>query len=197
MADILLTILVPSITTRTKRLGKLLRRLAAQAEDRPVELLCWVDNMVRSIGRKRDDLIQAAQGRFLAFVDDDDNVPDCYVSVALEYIRANPDADVFAIQQECFWNGAGPYYVDFSIEYTDEELNRTAPGAWTKRFISHSCIWRSSLAQQVNVPHKMYFEDVEWARDAAKLVQREIRIPRVMHIYKYDDLVSEGHDRNG
>ncbi len=197
MNDILLTILTPSITTRTKRLGKLLRKLAAQVDGQPVELLCWVDNMVRSVGRKRDDLIQAAQGEYLMFVDDDDNVPDHYVTTALRYISENPGTDVFAIQQECYYEGVGPYYVDFSINYVDEEFNRTAIGARTKRFISHSCIWRTSLAQKVNVPSIGYYEDIEWAKAAAELVEKQVEIPEVMHLYEYDSLVSEGHDRDG
>jgi len=190
MNEILLTILIPSITTRTKRLGKLLRKLDAQAEDQPVELLCYIDNKVRSIGHKRNDLVRDAQGTFIAFVDDDDDVPDHYVATALEYIRMNPDADVFAIKQECYYNGEGPFYVEFGTEYANDEMHRSPDGRWAdlRRYISHICIWSSELAKVVPFPDTSYAEDTEWAEEAAKHGQREVRIPEVMYVYEYDDL---------
>lgn len=197
--EILLTILTPSITTRTKKLSKLLRRLAAQAEDKPVEILCWIDNMVRCIGRKRDDLIQAAQGRFLTFVDDDDDVIDDGVDVLLSAIREWPNADVIATRQECWYEGEGPFYVEFNIEYEDEPMRKGSDGRWAdlKRFLSHCCLWRTTLAQSVRVPALGYFEDTEWARAAAKLVKVQGCAQGASHVYEFDSLVSEGHDRDG
>ena len=190
MTDTLLSVLIPSITTRTKRLGKLLRKLDAQAEGQPIEVLCYVDNKVRSIGHKRNDLVRDAQGRFIAFVDDDDDVPDHYVSTALQYIRAGMDTDVFAIRQECYYNGEGPFFVEFGTDYANDEMHRNSDGRWAnlKRYISHICIWRSELAKSVPFPDKSYFEDAEWAAEAAKRIQHEVRITEVMYVYEYDDL---------
>ena len=45
-----------------------------------VELIYLGDNKQRTVGRKRNDLLQLAQGEYVAFVDDDDRVAPNYIS---------------------------------------------------------------------------------------------------------------------
>lgn len=45
-----------------------------------VELLYFMDNRRRSVGAKRNDLLRAARGEYISFIDDDDDVSDKYVS---------------------------------------------------------------------------------------------------------------------
>lgn len=194
MRTILLSILVPTIPSRARKRDKLMRKLLAQAGgDERVEVIVLEDNKRRSIGRKRDDLIHLAQGRFLTFVDDDDDVADGYIKIALTAIETNPDADVFSSQQECWQNGEGPFYVEFSLDHEDEPMRRLANGRWAdlKRSLSHVCIWRADLAKSVRMPDKNYFEHTEWSAEASRLVEKQAVIPEVMHVYVYDNLISE------
>jgi glycosyltransferase involved in cell wall biosynthesis len=50
----------------------------------PVEHLILMDNKRRTVGEKRDALLRAAKGNYVAFVDDDDFISPDYVSLILE-----------------------------------------------------------------------------------------------------------------
>lgn len=199
--DMALSILVPSIPSRiVGHLAPFLTKLCAQAEPYlEVEILSWIDNKRRSIGHKRDDMVQLAAGRFLTFVDDDDDVSDVYVKLAIEAIRQNPDADVIVSDQECYYNGEGPFFVHFGMEFENEPMRRGPDGKWVdlKRKPVHCCIWRADLAKSVRFPDLSYEEDSIWAAGVQALVLKQVRIPEVMHKYRYDDRVTEGHDWKG
>lgn len=198
MNDIAFSVLVPAIPSRWEPLGALVRNLCGQAAGHDgAEILVWMDNKRRSIGCKRDDLVQAAHGEYLAFVDDDDGVPDDYVETALNQIAANPGTDVFTFEQSCWYNGLGPFTVTFGLGNPDEEMHLRPEGgnyADIRRAAGHSCIWRAEIAKSVRFEDWGYFEDTQWAEQLRKRAEREVFIPRVMHLYRYDDLVSEGHD---
>lgn len=77
-----LSILILSIPSRLSNfLPTLLQNLLKQAEPfkNQVEILTLIDNKVRSIGKKRQNLIDIAEGEYIAFIDDDDRVSDNYI----------------------------------------------------------------------------------------------------------------------
>jgi glycosyltransferase involved in cell wall biosynthesis len=198
--NVLLSILVASIPSRATKRSKLVRGLdMLVGNDERVEILVFEDNKRRSIGKKRNDLIHLAQGRYLTFVDDDDGVDDGYVKSLIRAIVANPDVDVFAINQRCWWNGSGPFTVEFGIENDNEPMRKDDAGRWVdlKRPLSHVCVWRSEIAKMVSVPDKGYYEDTEWSEEASRYVRKQVRVPGAVHVYVYDDLVTEGHDWDG
>ena len=90
--EIKLTILIPSIPSWFKRFERLFDRINDQASksDIVVEVLGLVDNKKRSIGHKRDALVQMSKGEYVCFCDDDDDVSDNYVESLLEGIKHNP-----------------------------------------------------------------------------------------------------------
>jgi glycosyltransferase involved in cell wall biosynthesis len=48
-----------------------------------------VDNKEVSIGMKRERLLQGAKGKYVAFIDDDDEITDAYIEDLREMIRGN------------------------------------------------------------------------------------------------------------
>ena len=75
----ILSILIPSITQRiTTHLLPLVTELERQISqlENPddVELVVFMDNKRRSIGHKRQGVLDLAKGLFIAYVDDDDKV---------------------------------------------------------------------------------------------------------------------------
>ncbi len=193
------SILVPSIPSRFDRLRGLVDKLVGQAAEFPgVEVLCWMDNKRRSIGHKRQDLVDAAQGEFFAFVDDDDDVPEDYVGTAVEHIRGHADADLFTTDQQCYYNGE-PFRVMFTLGAGDDPMRRLPDGRWADlvREPVHCCLWRRAIVAAARFPDIGYHEDTRWAEQARKLVKHTVHIPKVMHVYRYDDLTSEGHDWHG
>jgi glycosyltransferase involved in cell wall biosynthesis len=88
-----LSILICSLKSRKKLLDELLYVLEKQIDDTtPVELILNVDNGEKTIGEKRNELIQKANGEYSCFVDDDDMVSDDYIYRILTAIQTHqPD----------------------------------------------------------------------------------------------------------
>lgn len=141
------SILIPSIPSRFDRLQRQFADLQKQAANKPVEILAFTDNKCRSIGLKRDALVQIARGQFLSFLDDDDLAEPHYVAEVLKAIDAHHDADLFTLKMECVINGGNPFVVDFDLNYQNEEANQIN-GIWQniKRKPFHNNIWRTSIA---------------------------------------------------
>ena len=85
-----LSILICSLIKRQKQLSQLLSCLNLQVA-KNVEVLVETDDGRISIGAKRNSLLYAAQGDYVAFVDDDDSVSLNYVSKILNALAMSPD----------------------------------------------------------------------------------------------------------
>ena len=192
--SILYSLLIPSIPSRVRsQLVPLLDRLCAQAEPYPeVEILVWTDNKRRSMGEKRDDLVQLAHGKYLSFSDDDDDVSDDFIQSVVEKIRERPDADVIVFDQSVTLNGE-PFQVKFGVEYENEPTRRGPDGQWEDihRKPFHCCVWRSELAKMERFPDIQYYEDWAWCEKVLRHVKVQARIPKVLHRYRWDEFGTE------
>ena len=102
--NIQLSILTPTIPSRKEQLSKLTEKIAKQIGDLPVEHLVFSDNRTRTIGAKRQALLDIARGEYIAFVDDDDDIKPDYVAEILSAIQQGPD--VITFEQDSYYNGA-------------------------------------------------------------------------------------------
>jgi glycosyltransferase involved in cell wall biosynthesis len=87
----ILSILICHLPERTEFLNKLLFRLRLQVLRTPVEIIVASHGRGISIGRKRNILVDASTGKYVAFIDDDDMVAFSYVSNILEAVRNGVD----------------------------------------------------------------------------------------------------------
>lgn len=179
----ILSILVPSIPRRVEsgRLQKLLEVLEHYAADKPVEVLCLIDNKTRSIGLKRQALLDIARGKFVAFVDDDDTVSEDYVDRILACAAENPDADCIVFDQHAILNNDAPRLIRHGVEFENTELNET--GATRKPW--HVMAYARRIAQKCFFPDASYGEDWYWVRQAYPLIKKQARIDAVLHAYHF------------
>jgi len=186
------SILVPSIPSRFYRLLRQFDYLQEQASNKPVEILAFTDNKRRSVGLKRDALVQIARGEFCSFLDDDDLAEPHYVDEVLKAIDAHPDADLFTIKMGCIINGGNSFVVDFDMAYENEEAKQIN-GTWQniKRKPFHNNIWRTSIAQSERFPDASYGEDYHWAKRLHPKAKKVFKIDKIMSHYFYDDRVTE------
>lgn len=186
------SVLIPSIPSRLPKLEKLFTKLQAQvtAGGYDVEILSFLDNKKRSIGYKRDALVQIAAGDYLAFCDDDDDVYDNYLPSIMPAIESNTDVIVFT--EHTVINGEGPFCVRFGIENENEEC-RKVDGKWVDitRKPFHSCIWKSAIAKSEHFPDASYGEDWHWCKRLIPKVKTQHRIDAVIKRYTFDDRVTE------
>lgn len=185
--NIILSILIPTVPERREQFGRLFDKINSQSVGKAVEILSFCDNRRRSIGLKRQALLDAAAGRYSAFVDDDDNVSDEYIAEL--YNAAKSSVHVISFRQDASWNGAKSE-VQFSIQNEDEEFN---PGGITKRFPWHSCAWRTDVARRAVFSDKNWGEDHDWVCQLKPLQLVEAHIPRVLHHYCHTDAASLAH----
>lgn len=191
-----LSICTPSVPSRINTtLPKLITKLEEQIGELPVEHLVLFDNKRRSIGMKRQALLEAAQGDYIAFVDDDDDVADDYVRQLLDGIEAGvmlsldgKPADVITFKQHVFINGIGPFPLTFRRGHVHNEepnLNGFTRPPW------HPCAWRAEIAKACRYSDSMYGEDWHWAEQANRLATTSHHIDQFLCTYRYDEAVTE------
>jgi hypothetical protein len=185
-----LSILITSLAERLQpHLIPLWAKLTAQSEAAGaagrVELVALLDNRIRTIGEKRDDLLRLARGDYIAYCDDDDDVAANYVSALLAAIAASPGVDVITFQQRAIVDGIEGLCV-FGLGQPNEPFyaGRFRRAAW------HVCAWRRALALTSQFPATNQGEDWAWAAPLNAAAQSSHHIPEPLHIYRYDPAVS-------
>lgn len=186
----LLSVLIATLAHREDRFLSLLGGLLPQAEASPaeVEVVALQNNGARPLSDYRDQLLQAARGTYLCFVDDDDQVAGNYVEELVSALETDPDCVGF--RQLC--TGLAALYTELSLK------NENAP--WDPVFVngeltylrqfSHVMPVRSALAKQAGFqgsPLDYTGEDVAYVRQVVPLLRqrgsREAYIGKALYHY--------------
>jgi len=191
---ILFTVIIPAVTERlgnTPVLAQLHNQAKCLADPKEVEILVLYDNRQRSLGLKHQILLEAAQGQFIACLDDDDGIADAYLSEITSAIRQNPGVDVIVFNQTSVLNGENPFTVRTGLEYENEEAHRES-GLWVNiaRKPWHWCCWSARLAKVAKFPDGYIDEDHYWLRQMWPLAQSQYRIDKVLHYYRFNSKTS-------
>ena len=176
----ILSILTPTIPGRETQVQALQAKIESQDADELVEHLVLSDNRRRSIGAKRQALIDVARGQYVAFVDDDDDISDDYVASILE--AAKSGAGVITFHQRAIYNGLETE-VRFGIRHKDGPFQ---PGGVTTRAPWHVCAWKRETVYGCLFGESNYGEDLVWCKQARLRVKTGLHIPRVLHYYRHD-----------
>ncbi len=189
-----LSILIPTVPARlTTFWPRLITQILWQIGDLPVEVVSLFDNYRRTVGEKRNALLHMANGEYLAFVDDDDQLATFYVRTLLDAIgRAggNGGTDVIVFDQLLreHTHGTRQKLCRYGIEYgsyTDGRTLWTGPPA-------HTQCWRAELAKRCTFPSYNYTEDSAWVKQAVQLVRTQLRITGPpLYYYDYDPRTTE------
>jgi glycosyltransferase involved in cell wall biosynthesis len=184
----LLSILTPAVPSRIYSLGSLTRELETQIGSARVEHLVLLDNKRRTVGEKRDALLRAARGQFVAYVDDDDWISQDYVSEILQAINSCPQCDVVTFRQSVTYNGVTGV-VEFKLGHPNEAF---VPDGLTKRNAWHICAWRRTLAVQSGFPASNYGEDWAFAAPLCAAPDlKEVHVPKILHFYQHSAATTE------
>ena len=176
----ILSILTPTIPGREKQLQALQQKIEAQIGGQPVEHLILSDNRKRSIGAKRQALVNIARGQYIAFVDDDDDIADSYIPELLA--AAASGADVITFLQGATYNGLQSV-VDFQLGQGDHSF---VPGGITNRDAWHVNAWRRSRVAHCQFGESNYGEDLTWCQQARRMAETTVHIPKILHFYRHD-----------
>jgi|LauGreDrversion4_2_1035121.scaffolds.fasta_scaffold11960_4 glycosyltransferase involved in cell wall biosynthesis len=195
-SDIKFSILILSIPERIESMKAAVNHLQEQADatgqPKSVEILVMLDNRSKSISEKRNDLLMAARGKYIAFLDDDDAVSKDYMSKILQAIDEHNGVDCISFNQWCSLDGE-PMDVEFGIGNPHGQLWRDEDGFLgdIKRPPYHMCLWRRDIAitegfNPVYGANGQSSEDIDWLMRLYPKIQTEHHIDDALHGYIYN-----------
>lgn len=187
-----LSVLICSTHTRYKTFGPKIAEqvwgqyelLPAQYRDR-IEIMMLTDNKQMMLGQKRNVMVDAAQGRYVQFIDDDDRIePDMFRAVL---DATDSGADVITFLVAVYVNGDHPRICRYSKDFRSD---RNTPTGY-ERLPNHICCVKRELALKVSFPNLLYGEDAGYSRLLLPHLNTEHHIDRVLYHYDYSDETTE------
>ena len=180
MTDTLLSILICGLPDRNKKFFNLLENLNAQIikQDDNVELLYLLDIGEKksglTTGAKRNKLLDAAIGKYVCFVDDDDQISDNYVSLICNALKPN-DVDCLGIEGVM----RGPTGVEAIFKHSIEHTTWHDDGKIYYRCPNHLNPVRSEIAKKVRFAEITFGEDADYSKRLLPHLSTEIKIEGV------------------
>lgn len=180
-----LSILIATIPERSEQFCKLFNRISALSFDcgyNEIEILSDSTNRYDepggiTVGEKRNKLLQKASGKYIMFVDDDDDVTDNFLDIL--YPLLDSDYDVINPNVRAYIDGV-EYIIDQSIFYEPEQLQNIGK---TKRFPSVMSVWLREKAIKATFPALNNGEDFKWTSQINP--KTELKIDDILQIYNY------------
>jgi len=191
MTKPVLSILIPTVPRRVRTFfPDLLTEIHRQidATGAKVEVLGLYDNKYKSVGEKRNWLLDMAGAPFLTFVDDDDWIDLDFMSLIPPAVEANPDAHVIVYDQSVtIDDGVGKRCI-YGVEYAYTDT----PDLWTG-LPAHTMTWRTEIARKERFPERNFEEDMAWVKRIVRHVDpaKQVRIPRVLYYYRHNQKITE------
>lgn len=189
-----LSILVLTLPDRAAFLTRLLGRLQPQVVPQ-VELLIATDEGEVTIGEKRNRILDASQGRYVCYVDDDDLVAPNYVAEILGAIQQAPDCVGFKTKRHVDGKAYGEAV--HSIRYTKyvERYSRGFRSCLYERTPNHFNPVRRELAEQVRFQPWNCGEDRDYSTRLRPLLQTEVFVDQYLYEYYYRSRNTREHER--
>lgn len=190
----LLTICIPSLPSRMDKLIKLYTKLNDQCLNygKKVEILSLLDNKNMSVGKKRKNLFNIANGLYVCQIDDDDDIVDDFVSTLIPIIENNKKEEVISYDQDCDMDGRKMTVVS-SIHYpvSDSFTHNNV----MYRYPWHWCCWRNDIAKIGNFYDCNGIEDSIFPISLKSKVTNELKLNKIMCYYNFKTDKTESPQR--
>lgn len=178
------TILIPTIGQRAETFARLLDRLLPQLDEHEgrVRVRAYWNNGEPSLGEIRDSLLGSVDTDYVSFIDDDDLVPEYFVSECVQAIDQRPDKVGFKVAY--YVNGNLEEVADQSLRH--ERWYRDAAGLLC-RDITHVGPIRTEIARRGSFARarRGRAEDKVWVKQVRPYTKTEVYVDKVMYDYLY------------
>jgi GT2 family glycosyltransferase len=189
-----LSILIAALKSRAELLQKLATRIDRQIDrakaTEEVEYIMYVDEGEAAVGYKRNALLAQANGEYVVFVDDDDDIADDYVEQILLALRKDPEADCVGFRGLMSVAGrAGARQVIYSLQ-NDQNVES---GGTYYRLPGHLTPLRKAKLQGISFPEKNLGEDADFsgALYRERRLRKEVFVDKVLYHYRFDPNTSK------
>lgn len=162
-------------------LDNLLHTLSMQGSPE-VEIL--VNDGPENTGHKRNKLLQQAKGKYVVFIDDDDEVSLSYIPEILK--AAAQDCDAIAIQGFMTTDGAKRISWRISKNYPYAAVFEEGKEVYL-RFNNHISPIKRAIAKQFKFPETSNGEDYAWAKAIHEtgIIKTEAKTEGEIYHYKF------------
>ena len=168
------------------RLLNFINQHTSKEDKAKIEIIVNSDDGAKTVGAKRNEVLDSATGKFVCFVDDDDLVSENYVRNIIDIIENNEDLDCIGFK--------GMYYVDGQNIMIFKHANeygghfRDAMGV-QHRPVNHLNPVRTEYAKQIRFPEKDFSEDMDYCDRlmGSGLLKNEVIIEEIMYHYLYSE----------
>lgn len=208
----LLSILIPTTSSRRKELAKLLFELQ-EPEYLPrtmifdlngvpffgyegllsaIEIVVCSDKKEMSIGEKRERLYGAARGLYSWQIDDDDMIAPGAIARILKAVESGPDCITFL--ERCDMNGRS-YLANHSIKYDAWADNKDGYDFIRTPF--YKDVIRTDIARSIPFEYIRYGEDHAWSIALKPYLKTEVHLDEIVYIYQHNSKSEEHNQRYG
>ena len=158
-----------------------------------IEIMVNIDDGTKSVGQKRNEILDRAKGDYVCFIDDDDLVDEEYCNLIVKTIEENDDLDCIGF--------AGMYYVDGNqtmlFKHANEYGGHYKDGFGIQhRPVNHLNPVRTEYAKQIRFPEKDFGEDSDYCDRLLEsgLLKNEVVIQdKIMYHYLWSQEGSRTH----
>jgi len=158
-----------------------------------IEIIVNSDNGDKSVGQKRNEILDRATGEYVCFIDDDDLVDEEYCDLIIKTIEENEDLDCIGF--------AGMYYVDENQTMIFKHANKYG-GHYKDGFgiqhrpVNHLNPVRTEYAKQIRFPEQDFGEDSDYCDrllDSGLLKNEVVIDDKIMYHYFWSQEGSKTH----
>jgi len=178
-----LTILIPTMDGREHFLSELLFHLNWQLNPTykdDVEIITDKGEYF-NIGEKRNSMLGHAKGKFVVFIDDDDDVSSEYISSFVDAIKLNPKADCIGYRGFITFDGDGRKEWSISASH---KMWYEKDGVYY-RTPNHIAPIRTDIAKKCGFPSYHNGEDYEYSMRVLPHLKNEVFINKELYHYRY------------
>jgi glycosyltransferase involved in cell wall biosynthesis len=191
-SEVILSVLICTLKDRKESFNFIRNKLRQQISDYSelpvnknipikIDLQYEIDNGEMTIGEKRNKLLLLAQGEYVCFVDDDDDISDDYIESIMDALETKPDCvgiegilkcqagDLIfrhSIQFQCWYTGSDAFY------RTPNHLNPV----------------KRKVALNVCFPSKNFGEDQHYSDGIKRQLKTEKYIDHPIYFYNKPEL---------
>lgn len=185
------SVLIPTMPGREvglhRLMGSIREKVGRICPEMRVEFCIAFDNRETSVGLKRQSLLKKATGKYLSFVDDDDDIADAYIEDLWECIKGGFHTMRLRGQMSQY-----TFVHSTSIQLTDRMATLDSPPVF-QRPPNHLNPMLSEIAKLIPFKDAVHGEDLDWTIRLyrAKFLETEYRsnASRVHYIYNLGERI--------
>jgi hypothetical protein len=138
-----------------------------------------------SIGKKRESLVQRATGKFICFLDEDEDIAPNYVETLVRLCQSDADVITFRsfAKTDFYWS-----VIEMRLGNPNEEAT---PDRIVKRNAWHICPVKSEYAKLYPFEDTNYSEDWNWMEKVLTHCKTEAHTDQILHCYQHSSKTSE------